>query len=110
LYTIISNLISNAIQYRSSSRTLQLDVHVQKKEGYCQLIFKDNGVGIDLKQYQKQLFKPFRRVNRQNEGIGLGLYVINTMLEKNGGYVEVESQPGKGSSFRIYLKEYRNTA
>lgn len=110
LYTIVSNLISNALQYRSSSRPLQLDVYVRKKDGYCQLVFKDNGVGIDLKQYRKQLFKPFRRVNRQTEGIGLGLYVINTMLEKNGGYVEVESQPGNGSTFSIYLKEYRNTA
>lgn len=109
LYTIISNLISNAIQYRSETRPLQLDVHIKKTGGYCQLVFKDNGLGIDLKKYRKQLFKPFRRVNPQTEGIGLGLYVINTILEKNGGYVEVDSQPGEGSVFSIYLKEYQQS-
>jgi len=109
LYTIISNLISNAIQYRSETRPLQLDVHIKKTGGYCLLVFQDNGLGIDLKKYRKQLFKPFRRVNPQTEGIGLGLYVINTILEKNGGYVEVDSQPGEGSVFSIYLKEYQQS-
>jgi PAS domain S-box-containing protein len=106
LYTIISNLISNALKYRDQQRPLVLDISIVQEKDYCRLVFEDNGIGINLPQYRKHLFQPFRKVNKHIEGLGLGLYVIHTMLEKNGGYVEVDSRPGKGSVFSIYLKEY----
>ncbi|WPP53208.1 PAS domain-containing sensor histidine kinase [Catalinimonas niigatensis] len=106
LYTIIDNMISNAIKYRDPERNLQLNIHIEKVEDYCLLIFEDNGIGINLNKYRNQLFLPFRRISNRIEGLGLGLYVIQTMLQKNGGYIEVTSQPDKGSVFKIFLKEY----
>jgi PAS domain S-box-containing protein len=106
LYTIIDNMISNAIKYRNPDRDLQLNIYIEKVKDYCLLIFEDNGIGINLNKYRKQLFLPFRRISNRIEGLGLGLYVVQTMLQKNGGYVEVNSQPDKGSVFKIFLKEY----
>ncbi len=106
LYTIIDHMISNAIKYRHTERDLQLDIHIEKTDDYCLLIFEDNGIGINLSKYQKQLFLPFRRISNRVEGLGLGLYVTQTILEKNGGRIEVNSQPDKGSVFKIFLKEY----
>lgn len=106
LYTIIDNMISNAIKYRDPDRHLRLDIYIEKIKDYCLLTFEDNGIGINLNKYHEQLFLPFRRISNRVEGLGLGLYVIQTMLQKNGGHIEVTSQPGKGSTFKIFLKEY----
>lgn len=106
LYTIIDNMISNAIKYRDPERSLQLNIHIKKVKDYCLVVFEDNGIGINLNKYKKQLFLPFRRISNRIEGLGLGLYVVQTMLQKNGGYIEVNSQPDKGSVFKIFLKEY----
>ncbi|MFP4293742.1 MAG: PAS domain-containing protein [Cyclobacteriaceae bacterium] len=107
LNTIVSNIVSNALKYRAPGRPLQLDIHIEKSQGYCMLTFKDNGIGINLEKYGNKLFQPFRRIHQKKEGLGLGLYVIQTMVQKNGGRVEVESKPGEGAIFRIYLKEYQ---
>lgn len=106
IYTIINNLVSNALKYRHSERQLQLSISIKKKDGYCLITVEDNGQGIDLSRYRKQMFKPFRKAHSRTDGLGLGLYVAHTMLEKNGGYIEVESKPNDGTSFQIYLKEY----
>jgi len=106
LYTIVSNLISNALKYRHPDRPLRLEIHIKRQQEFCLLTIKDNGIGINLEQYKKHLFQPFQKISNQVEGQGLGLYVIHTMLEKNGGYAEVESQPDRGAAFKIYLKEY----
>jgi PAS domain S-box-containing protein len=106
LNTILSNMISNALKHSHPGRQLQLDITISRKEDYCTLVFEDNGIGINLEKYGDKLFQPFRRFNRDKEGLGLGLYVIQTMVWKNGGHIEVESKPGKGSVFRIMLKEY----
>ncbi|MDF9801206.1 PAS domain S-box-containing protein [Catalinimonas alkaloidigena] len=106
LYTIIDNMISNAIKHCKPDQALQLKISLKRKKEHCLIIFEDNGVGINLIKYREQLFLPFRRINKRVEGMGLGLYIIQTILEKNGGYIEVNSQPDKGSVFKIFLKEY----
>lgn len=106
LYTIIDNMISNAIKYRKPDQPLELNIKLKRQKEYCLMAFEDNGVGINLLKYREQLFLPFRRINKRVEGMGLGLYIIQTILEKNGGYIEVNSQPDKGSVFKIFLREY----
>lgn len=106
IYTIVNNLVSNALKYRHSERELQLDIGIKKEKDYCLITVEDNGQGIDLARYRKQMFKPFRKARSQTDGLGMGLYVAHTMLEKNGGYIEVESKLNNGTSFQIYLKEY----
>ena len=62
----------------------------------------DNGCGID-KETQLNIFDPFFTTKSQTEGTGLGLYVCHTLVERLKGHIEVESEPGKGSAFRLIL-------
>ncbi|MFW5831377.1 MAG: ATP-binding protein, partial [Prolixibacteraceae bacterium] len=75
---------------------------------YTLLTIKDNGTGIDMDQNGKQLFSPFQRFNKKKvKGTGIGLYIVKSIIEKNDGYIEVESTPGEGTAFYCYLKPYK---
>jgi PAS domain S-box-containing protein len=107
LYSIIKNLFSNAIKYRREDVALTVKITTQSTADFTLLTISDNGIGIDLDSYGKKLFSPFHRVNpKKNKGTGIGLYMIKDILELNGGYITVESTPGKGTTFYCYLKEY----
>ena len=67
---------------------------------------KDNGIGIDLEKHGKDLFKMYKRFNENYDGRGLGLYLIKTQAEVLGGYVEVQSKPGEGTCFQVWLPVY----
>lgn len=104
LLSIFHNLISNAAKYRMPDRPLVLEISsYSRKEGVV-LEFKDNGMGMDLKKIGDKLYKPFKRFSSQAEGTGVGLHLIKSMIEKNGGHISVQSQPGQGTVFSIYLK------
>ena len=106
LYSILKNLISNEIKYKKDV-PLQINIKGRKEDGFVILKVKDNGIGIDLNKYEKQIFKPFKRFTNTVEGTGVGLYLIKNMISRNGGEIKVESEPGKGTTFYCYLKEYK---
>ncbi|MGK7396104.1 MAG: PAS domain-containing protein [Candidatus Cyclobacteriaceae bacterium M3_2C_046] len=106
LFSVVKNMTSNALKYASPRRPLQLDIAVEKVDHGIRLIFEDNGIGIDLQKYSRNLFQPFKRFATGTKGLGIGLYIIKTMVEKNGGNIAVESEPGQGTTFTIFLKEY----
>lgn len=106
LRSIISNVLSNAIKYAHPDRTLIIQVDGQRKEQFVYFCFKDNGSGMDMHTVREKLFHPFTRFSTKAEGSGLGLYLIKNMVERNGGRIEVESEPGNGTTFHFYLKEY----
>lgn len=106
LRTIFTNLFSNAIKYSEPSRPLQLSFIAHRQENTIVLTVIDNGQGIDLVQNGSRLFNPFTRFSEKEEGAGIGLYLVKTITERNGGSVEVESAKGRGSTFRFYLNEY----
>ena len=64
----------------------------------------DNGCGMD-KETKGKIFDPFFTTKGPEEGTGLGLYVCHNLIEGLGGRIEVESEPGQGSSFRIMLPD-----
>jgi two-component system, chemotaxis family, CheB/CheR fusion protein len=109
LKSILYNLMSNSIKYRRLGEGLEIKLElVPVKFGY-ELIFSDNGIGIDLEKYGDRLFTPFKRIAKNGKmGLGVGLHMVKTMVEKNGGQIEVESELGKGTTFRILLKEYQD--
>jgi PAS domain S-box-containing protein len=106
LLSIVRNLVSNALKYRSPKRPLQLEISTGRSGQFVLLTVKDNGIGMDGAQVRDKLFKPFSRLSVQGEGKGLGLHLVKNMVEKNGGHIRVESTPDAGTTFRVYLKEY----
>jgi len=65
------------------------------------LSVSDNGVGMTREFMEKYLFKPFQTTKKQ--GMGIGLFHCKTIVEAHGGRIEVESEEGKGSTFRVML-------
>ena len=100
----ILNLLHNAMKYSGDSRDIEL--RLQKKDGHAMIQVVDQGVGINPKE-QKKIFEKFYRIpTRENErtaGTGLGLSLVSHIVRGHGGHIEVESVPGKGTTFSIYL-------
>lgn len=106
LLSMLRNLVSNALKYRSPKRPLQLEITTERSGVFVVLTVKDNGIGMDGTLVHEKLFKPFSRLSSHGEGKGLGLHLVKNMVERNGGSIRVESIPGAGTTFRVYLKEY----
>lgn len=104
------NYCSNAIKYGGRPPKVELGASVQLDDS-IKFWVRDNGVGITT-EAQKELFVPFTRLNQiEMDGHGLGLSIVQRIIEKLGGRVEVESDgvPGHGSTFSFYLPLYDAT-
>ena len=104
--SIARNMISNALKYSMPGRQPELKISLEKNKEFFVLSFSDNGIGIDLKKHGDKMFKPFQQFSSKENGIGIGLHLSNNMVRKNNGFIKVRSEPEKGTTFRVYLKEY----
>ncbi len=98
---VITNLITNAIKYGDNS---PIEVRVKKQNSHAQLEVQDHGIGIALDQ-QKKIFARFERVDSSKniQGLGIGLYITNQIINAHGGSIKVNSKPGQGSLFIVEL-------
>jgi len=100
----ISNLIDNAVKYSRDSVQIRIDSRADER-GW-RLAVQDNGIGIS-KVYQEAIFDRFFRVPTGNlhpvKGFGLGLSYVRQVVERHGGRIEVSSEPGRGSTFVIWI-------
>lgn len=103
--SILYNLISNAIQYRSPDRKLKIKISSRRVLDFVVIEVSDNGLGIDLVRFRGDLFKLYKRFHSHIEGKGLGLYIVKQQVEKLNGRIEVESNPNRGTRFSVFLKE-----
>ena len=103
LRTILLNLLSNSLKYADPARRCRIHLSLWKQDGRPVLLVEDNGLGFDVQRHQDELFQLFRRFHTHTEGTGVGLYLINRIVQGNGGRIEVESEVGEGSTFRVYL-------
>jgi len=102
--SILYNLVSNAIQYRSPERSPVIRISSTQIDGHVILAVSDNGLGIDLSRFKGDMFKLYKRFHTSTPGgKGLGLYLIKQQAEKLNGRIEVESTPGNGSTFKVIL-------
>ncbi|MCB9932929.1 MAG: PAS domain S-box protein [Planctomycetes bacterium] len=102
LSQVCSNLLDNAIKYRSPDRPAEIVVSGREVEGMVEYTFSDNGLGI-AKNHLAVIFEVFHRLNPKDgiDGDGLGLAAVRRILERNGGDIRVDSEQGKGSRFVI---------
>jgi PAS domain S-box-containing protein len=103
LKSILQNLISNSIKFRNPNKESLIGIETLKKEEGYYLIVKDNGLGMDLDNSTDNIFRLFKRMHTHIEGKGVGLYIVNSLVESHGGTVEVNSQIDKGTIFKVYL-------
>ena len=108
IYSIIYNLISNAIKYRLPGVPLQ--IHLQTTQGgkFICLLVRDNGMGVDLVKNGSKIFGLYKRFHGSTiPGKGMGLNLVKTHAESLGGHVEVESKVNEGAVFKVFiLKEH----
>ncbi len=102
LRSILANLLSNAVKYASPDREPEVKIRTEKTGDYIVLTVQDNGLGLKENKL-KDLFTKFQRLHSHVEGTGIGLYLTKKLITNAGGKIEVESELGKGSTFRVYF-------
>ncbi len=106
LQSILMNLLTNAIKYRSADRQLQINISTTlDASGKVVLIVNDNGVGIDLERHGNNIFGLYQRFHSAEDGEGLGLFIVKSQITAMGGSIHVESEVDKGTSFTITFKD-----
>jgi len=105
---VLTHLISNALQFRDPSKSnMRVSVNVKLTTSHCVLQVRDNGIGI-TKEVRPNIFELFYRGSECSVGSGVGLYIVNEIVNKLNGSILVNSTPGKGSVFQITLPNLRN--
>ena len=102
---LFQNLISNSIKYRKEETPAVIRISSGfVEDGAVMLSFLDNGIGFDRKDEQK-IFGMFQRLNsgKKAEGTGIGLALCKKIVEQHKGMITVQSEPGKGTEFRVTL-------
>lgn len=103
IYSIFYNLISNSIKYRRPDVQPVIKIKSSIIDNQIQLVFTDNGLGIDLKKNKDTVFGLYKRFHSHTEGKGMGLFMVKTQIETLGGKIHIASEPNKGTQFKIEL-------
>jgi len=104
LAQVWQNLISNALKYSSKNEHILISIDCKIEADAIAYTIKDNGVGFDEK-YKDKLFGVFQRLHRSEEfeGTGVGLAIVNRIIQKHNGRINVNSTIGKGTEFTFTL-------
>jgi PAS domain S-box-containing protein len=104
LVRLFEHLLSNALKFRRPETPLRMRVHAGLKGKEWLFTFADNGIGIE-RQYWERVFSLFCRLHPRGKypGTGMGLAICRKIVERHGGRICVESEPGNGSTFHFTL-------
>ncbi|MGZ5189895.1 MAG: ATP-binding protein [Flavisolibacter sp.] len=105
---VFQNLLSNALKYSKTDVPPRIEITANEVTEHGRLYHlisvKDNGIGFE-QQYEERIFQMFSRLHGRSEynGTGVGLSIVKKVIENHNGFIRVESKPGVGSTFNIYL-------
>ena len=102
LQQVLLNLIGNASEAMEGGGELVISAKLAEKNGYLEITIADTGCGIS-EQDQKHIFEPFFTTKEEGKGVGLGLSVVYGIITNHKGTIEVKSDVGKGSTFKVLL-------
>jgi PAS domain S-box-containing protein len=103
--SIILNLLTNAIKYRSEDRKLIIEITGTKINNTNIITLKDNGIGINLERHKDKIFGLYQRFHNYPDSKGLGLYLVKSQIESMGGTISIESEVNKGTTFTLTFKD-----
>jgi signal transduction histidine kinase len=101
---VVDNLLSNAVKYTPAGGRVEVDLSVTHDR--VELVVRDTGIGIstrDRNHVFSRFFRTRHAAQRSIQGIGLGLSITKAIVDSHGGRIEVESEEGRGSTFRVRL-------
>jgi K+-sensing histidine kinase KdpD len=101
--SIILNLVTNAIKYKLPSQTPEIQISIYKQQNFKIISFKDNGLGIDLKRHSDKIFGMYKTFHGNKDAKDMGLFIVKTQIEAMGGKIEIQSNVGEGTTFKIYF-------
>ena len=102
LELIINNLLSNAFKYTDNGK--DITVTLKEEDNWLVLQVSDTGIGIPINK-QGKVFERFYQIESQHIGSGIGLSLVQRLVELHHGRIELESEEGKGSTFSVYLPQ-----
>jgi len=102
--SILLNLLTNSIKYRAEGKTLKITITATQIDNSIVLIFKDNGIGIDLERNRDKVFGLYQRFHDYPDSKGLGLYLVKSQVEAMGGTISITSEVNKGTAFTLIFK------
>jgi two-component system phosphate regulon sensor histidine kinase PhoR len=110
LCSAMGNLVGNAVRYTPDGGTIEIRWRVRAGDGCAEFEVRDSGIGID-REHLPRLTERFYRVDgsrsRDTGGTGLGLAIVKHVAQRHGGELDVQSEPGKGSTFKLVLPAAR---
>ena len=104
LESILLNLLTNAIKYKSEIKKSKITISASQVDDTVFLVFKDNGIGIDLARNKDKVFGLYQRFHNFPDSKGLGLYLVKSQVEAMGGSIGIESEVNKGTTFTLTFK------
>ncbi|WP_405383508.1 PAS domain-containing protein [Maribacter sp. LLG6340-A2] len=105
LDSILNNFITNAVKYKDPTRNCKIVLSASKEKGYSVLTISDNGLGINLEKHGKKLFGMYKTFHEHKDARGIGLYITKNQIDAMNGKVEVSSEVGKGTEFKIFFND-----
>jgi PAS domain S-box-containing protein len=104
LESITLNLLTNAIKYSDPKKEKKVEIRIRKTPDWTIAEVEDNGLGIDLKRQGRKMFGMYKTFHEHPDSRGIGLFITKNQIEAIGGKIEVESEEGVGTTFKVYLK------
>lgn len=101
LESILLNLMTNSLKYNDETRILKITISSKIIDDKVLIVFKDNGIGIDLERNKDKIFGLYQRFHDYPDSKGLGLYLVKSQVESMNGKIEVDSKVGVGTTFKM---------